>query len=86
MQAIAKQKALDIQGYAPSEPMTLNDMLDAHPGGTILISGHSNTTPMLVNKLISEERYEQFEDSDYDNLFVVTASQVGDGKVLKLTF
>ena len=62
------------------------NMLEAEPGGTILISGHSNTTPALVNQLIGEARYQQFEDSDYDNLFIVIAEKVGKGTVVKLTF
>jgi broad specificity phosphatase PhoE len=84
--AIAKQKGLEIQEYDPSGPQILNDMLEANRGGTVILSGHSNTTPMLVNKLIGEERYQQFEDSDYDNLFLVIASEVGNGTVVKITF
>lgn len=41
-------------------------------GKTVVVSGHSNTTPFLVNKLIGEEKYQQIEDSEYGNLYVVT--------------
>ena len=61
-------------------------MIDKESGGTVLISGHSNTTPMLVNRLIGKERYQQFDESDYDNLFIVMATEVGNGTVLKLIF
>ncbi|MEN8125367.1 MAG: phosphoglycerate mutase family protein [Bacteroidota bacterium] len=39
---------------------------------TVVVSGHSNTTPFFVNKLIGEEKYQQIEDADYSNLFMVT--------------
>jgi len=41
-------------------------------GKTVVISGHSNTTPFFVNKFIGEEKYQQIEDADYSSLFMVT--------------
>jgi phosphohistidine phosphatase SixA len=83
---IADAHGLEIKLYNPSEASALNQILDQEAGGTVLISGHSNTTPKLVNKLIGEEKYEQFKDSDYNNLFIVMADEVGKGTVVKLTF
>jgi len=40
-------------------------------GKTVMVSGHSNTTPFIVNKIIREEKYQQIEDADYGNLFIV---------------
>ena len=37
-----------------------------------MVSGHSNTTPFLVNKIIEKEKYQQIEDTDYGSLFIVT--------------
>lgn len=86
VQQIADEKGLQIKSYDPFEKATLDSMFQSEAGGTVLISGHSNTTPLLVNQLIGEERYQQFEDSDYDNLFIVTAPEKGKGTVVKLTF
>jgi len=41
-------------------------------GKVVMVSGHSNTTPFFVNKLIGEEKYRQIEDTDYASLFIVT--------------
>ena len=38
----------------------------------MLIAGHSNTTPQLVNQLIGEDRFEDMDDSDNSTLFKVT--------------
>jgi phosphohistidine phosphatase SixA len=86
VQQIADAKALTIKTYDPSDPTTLKNMLVDEAGGIVLFSGHSNTTPVLVNQLIGEERYQQFDDSDYDNLFIVMTKEMGKGTVLLLTF
>jgi len=39
---------------------------------TVLISGHSNTIPALVNQLIGEDRFKNLEDWEYDYLFIAT--------------
>lgn len=86
VQQIANARGLRINSYDPSNASTLENMLEAEIGGKVLISGHSNTTPMLLNVLIGEERYQQFDDSDYDNLFIVMTDKIGEGRVVKLTF
>ena len=40
-------------------------------GGNVLVVGHSNTTPDLVNRLIGENKYRQIDDSEYGHLFIV---------------
>ena len=40
-------------------------------GKNVLVVGHSNTTPMLVNKMIDLEKYDQMDDSDNSSLFIV---------------
>ncbi len=37
----------------------------------ILIVGHSNTIPKLVNELIGEKKYDQIEDNVNSNLYIV---------------
>jgi len=83
---IADAHGLEIKTDDPFADSVMVNMLEAESGGTVLISGHSNTTPTLVNKLISKEQYQQFDDRDYDNLFIVMTTEVGKGSVLKLTF
>lgn len=86
VQQIADMLGLQVQLYDPSKKSTIPSILNEEAGGTVLLSGHSNTTPRLVNQLTGEERYKQFDDSDYDNLFIVMATEIGKGTVLKLTF
>ncbi len=41
-------------------------------GKTILIVGHSNTTPMFVNTFIGKQKYEQIDEHNYSNLYIIT--------------
>jgi phosphohistidine phosphatase SixA len=42
----------------------------------ILICGHSNTNPALINLLIGEERFEEIPSTEYDGMYWV---QIGEG-------
>jgi broad specificity phosphatase PhoE len=41
-------------------------------GKTVLIVGHSNTTPKFVNALIGKDKYKQIADTNNGNLYIVT--------------
>ncbi|MEL7146480.1 MAG: histidine phosphatase family protein [Bacteroidota bacterium] len=77
----ARNKVVTLE-YDYRNPKLLEDLVKEYQGKTILISGHSNTTPVLVNKLLGEERYEQLEETDYGKLFIVTCSAVGKASAL----
>ncbi|MEM7104427.1 MAG: phosphoglycerate mutase family protein [Bacteroidota bacterium] len=51
-----------------------------HKGQQVLIVGHSNTTPNLVNKIIGKEKHEQLDESEYDKIFIVKSTLNGKGK------
>ena len=44
-----------------------------HPGGVVLVVGHSNTIPAIIAAL-GGERMRDLCDPDYDNLFIVATS------------
>lgn len=43
-------------------------------GKTVLIVGHSNTTPEFVNKILDHNKYDDIDDSNNGNLYIVTIS------------
>ncbi|NQV72182.1 histidine phosphatase family protein [bacterium] len=51
----------------------------------ILVAGHSNTTPALVNLLIGSE-LEDLSENDFDRLFVVTLHEDGTGSVVSIRY
>ena len=67
----ATRNGLEIQTYEPNN-LDIDSLATLHQGERILIVGHSNTTPMLVNRALGEERFEWIEDTVNGNLFVLT--------------
>ncbi len=39
---------------------------------TVLVVGHSNSTPDFVNKLIKEKKYEKIDETVFGNLYIVS--------------
>lgn len=70
--AIASERGLEIIYYDPFSKTFIDEILEKHQGETIAISGHSNTTPSLVNQLIGEEKYPDLDHNAYDNIFFVS--------------
>ena len=44
-------------------------------GQTVLIVGHSNTTPFFANKILGEYIYEQIADDNNGNLYIITVTK-----------
>ena len=67
----AESKNLEIQKYNPSKMYDSTFQL-ATKGKTVLIVGHSNTTPLFANKILGEEKYEFMDDNNNASLYIVT--------------
>lgn len=69
---LAQKFAKDIVVYNPNDLVKFADELRLQKGKTIVVAGHSNTTPALVNALLKEKKYDSLPDSVYNKLWVVT--------------
>ena len=67
----AKSKNLEIINYNPSKMYDSIFQLNTK-GKTVLVVGHSNTTPVFANKILGEKKYEWMKDNDNSSLFIVT--------------
>ncbi len=77
----AKANNLDLQFYNPSD-MQIEAFMEKTNGKTVLIVGHSNTTPMFTNGLLGEKKYEAIADDNNANLYIVTVTE--DSKTSKV--
>lgn len=84
---IAEAKSIEVTIYDPGELEDFSHiLLKDNSGGTVIISGHSNTTPTLANLLLAEEKFKQFEDDDYGNLLIITTIGNSRAKLLHLRY
>lgn len=76
-QPTAEKNNLEITLYDPNG-LDVKTLLQETKGKTVLIVGHSNTTPMLVNAVIGSNKYQQIKDDQNGNLYIVSISKSGD--------
>ena len=67
---------VELQFYNPSD-MKIEEFIKSTKGKTVLIVGHSNTTPKFANGLLGEEKYEDIADDNNANLYIVTITKNG---------
>ena len=70
----ANNNNLSIEFYNPLFLYTI-DFRKATKGKTVLIVGHSNTTPFFVNKILGENKYPEIDDKNNANLYIVTVKE-----------
>lgn len=76
-QPTAEKNGLEITIYDPRN-LNSEEFITNTKGKTVLVVGHSNTTPMFVNAVLGQEKYESIDDSNNANLYIVTISGSGE--------
>ncbi len=67
----AKLTGKNILSYDQKNLRGFAEELKAMKGKTIVVAGHSNTTPMLVNLILGSSKYEALDESVYNKAWVV---------------
>lgn len=84
---VAHAKDLRIRIYSPQDlRFFAPQLVRRHKGETILVVGHSNTTPAMASLLDPNAEYPRFSELDYTNLYIMSIPQKGDPKLLKMRF
>ena len=75
-QPLAKAQKLNITNYDPNN-LYDDNFKQATKGKTILVVGHSNTTPQFANTILGKKKYENIDDSENGALFIVQVLEDG---------
>lgn len=73
-QPTANSKRMEVLLYEPGK-LYGEEFLEKTVNKRVLIVGHSNTIPALVNDLIGSEDFEDMDDTDNASIFIVTIRQ-----------
>ena len=77
----AKSKDLIVQSYNSSK-MYDSIFKKNTKGKTVLVVGHSNTTPVFANIILGQKKYKNMSDNDNASLYIVTV--VNDKKISEI--
>ena len=68
---LAIENGIETLVYSASN-IKYDDFIKSNTGENTLVVGHSNTIPSFVNNLINDEYYNQIEDLNNSNLYIVS--------------
>ncbi len=71
---LAEKYKLQVQLYDPRNQKAFADELKGMEGKTIVVAGHSNTVPRLVN-LLAGTSHPDLDESVYDQYYIVTIKE-----------
>ena len=63
-----------------------NQILSHHGGETVLVVGHSDTVPQIVDELGGDPLIATIDEGEFDNLFIVTRYQFNRAVVTHLNY
>ena len=83
---ISTQKNVSVKLYDPRNMEQLDAMASENRGKTVLVCGHSNSTPRLANHFLKAQKFEDFDESDYGNILIVTMPSQGAPDVVHIRY
>lgn len=70
---LAEALGVPVTTYAAQGAALADTLRARHAGQDVLVVGHSNTVPQLLDALVGADAYDDLSEQEYDALFVVTA-------------
>ncbi len=64
----------------------LQMILNTHKGKRVLIAGHSNTVPLMLNILKGQMTYNNINELVFDNLYISPAKGLGNSQIYQLKY
>jgi 2,3-bisphosphoglycerate-dependent phosphoglycerate mutase len=74
---VSKAQNLSVNNYESMTAESLQKIATENPGSAVLIAGHSNTIPQIANTLLGKTEFQNFPDTEYGTILVVSVSEVG---------
>ena len=68
---LARSRRMMTQIYEPRNLKQMQELILSGKLKRLIVVGHNNTTPALVNMLIGQEKYKPLAESEYDKIWIV---------------
>lgn len=74
----ANRHGIDVISIYDPRNLDGKAFIENNKGLTVLVVGHSNTTPLFVNAILGSNKYAQIDDNNNGNLYIVMVSAKGE--------
>ncbi len=81
VEPLAKKRKITVQIYHAKQQSELVEQILKSKTKRFVISGHSNTIPLLANLLIKKELFKPLDDSEYATIWLI---KIKNGKIIKV--
>jgi broad specificity phosphatase PhoE len=81
---LAAKSKLTVERYDPRKLKDFQTVLRDSKARRIVVVGHNNTTPALVNLFVGEEKFKQLPETEYSKIFILKFRKDGSLKRLGL--
>lgn len=71
LSVLAEANKKNVLTYNPTDKNEITALFRANTGKTLVIAGHSNTVPPMVNLLIGKNEYPLMNDDDYGKIWIL---------------
>ncbi len=86
VQPLATQLGLSVTQISAADADSLvNHILSNHRGEVVVVAGHSNTVPIIIEKL-NGGQIPPISETEFDKLFIVTVYRLRRAKVIQLRY
>ncbi len=72
IQTVANTNGLTLKDYQPLDIASILKQIEENGYKTVIVAGHSNTIPFLVNALVPRANLKELEETDYGKIFIVS--------------
>lgn len=87
VEPLSNKMKVFINSYERMTLEALEDLVRENEGSTILIAGHSNTVPQMANVLLGTNQFQNFPDSEYGTILIISVLKVGKvGSFVRLSY
>lgn len=84
LRPLAAASGLEIDIYEPLDLDAIRDAVAAANGGAVVLAGHSNTLPEILQRL--GQQVEPISEEQYDKLFILTFNKGAPARLVELVF
>jgi 2,3-bisphosphoglycerate-dependent phosphoglycerate mutase len=69
IEPLARKHNIQVRQYHPTNPGSIEGMLQSGKGKCMVVVGHSNTIPALANRLVGSNKFSATDESDYGKIW-----------------